>query len=225
MLTLVAPVLFHSRLLAQAQDDKSGLRAVLKPSPALAATVLPKPSSSLSASYATDLFEPASRGEISLPIRPPVRFPIRPAPVGLAQITRAAGTIFMGTVISIMPGRKSSTDSLESVAINFHVERSLRGTHAGQQLTIVQWMGAWRSGQRFHVGEHVLLFLYPPSKLGLTSSVAGPLGRFSVDALGRVIFSESQLAAFRAVGGKLRVSLDDFARSVQRISTEDGALR
>jgi hypothetical protein len=32
----------------------------------------------------------------------------------------------------------------------------------------------------------VLLFLYPASRLGLTSPVGGPLGRFHVDNAGRV---------------------------------------
>jgi hypothetical protein len=32
-----------------------------------------------------------------------------------------------------------------------------------------------------------MLFLYPPSKLGLTSPVGGPLGRFKIDPDGRVI--------------------------------------
>jgi hypothetical protein len=33
-------------------------------------------------------------------------------------------------------------------------------------VTILEWLGLSSSGQRYAIGEHVL-FLYPPSKLGL----------------------------------------------------------
>ena len=237
VLALAAPVLLHSRLLAQAHDDNPAVRA-LKPSQAFVAGAASASESDASTPPPFLQSGSDSRREISFPVRPPARFPIRPAPVGIAQVTRAAGSIFSGTVISIAPAAKSNVESLESVAITFHVERSLRGVRTGQQLTIVQWMGTWRSGQRYQVGERVLLFLYPASRLGLTSSVAGPLGRFTVDAAGQVVLSQQQYVAFQSdliqsdlvqphlnAGGKLCISLDDFFRSVQRVDAEEGALR
>jgi hypothetical protein len=68
------------------------------------------------------------------------------------------------------------------------------------------------------VGEHVVLFLYPPSKLGLTSCVGGPLGRFSVDSLNQIALSEQHMAAFGAdpvLGGKSRISFHDFVRAAR----------
>jgi len=53
--------------------------------------------------------------------------------------------------------------------VTFHIESGLRGATAGRNLTINEWIGLWSSGQRYAVGERVLLFLYPKSKLGLTS--------------------------------------------------------
>jgi hypothetical protein len=70
----------------------------------------------------------------------------------------------------------------------------------------------------------VLLFLYPPSKLGLTSSVAGEMGRFTVDLWGHVLLSAQHLSAFRAdplLGGKSRLTLSDFAMAVRRASEEE----
>jgi hypothetical protein len=151
------------------------------------------------------------------PGRPPRRVPVNPTESPLPQISRAAGTIFSGTVISILPAR--SGQSPPTVAITFRVEHAIRGVHAGQHLTIFQWIGLWSSGQRYRVGERVLLFLYPPSKLGLTSCVGGPMGRFDIDSFGRVQLSEPHLSVFRAdpvLSRKSYVSLHDFTQAVRQ---------
>jgi hypothetical protein len=113
---------------------------------------------------------------------------------------------------------------VKTVAITFHVERALHGASTGQDFTIFQWIGLWTSGQRYRVGERVLLFLYPPSKLGLTSSVGGPMGRFALDELGRVVLSPQHLAAFGAdpvLGGRSLISFRDFARAVLQARGEE----
>lgn len=51
----------------------------------------------------------------------------------------------------------------------------------GQSLNIREWAGLWAKGERYRTGERVLLFLYPPSRLGLTSPVGGDLGRFEIE--------------------------------------------
>jgi hypothetical protein len=61
-----------------------------------------------------------------------------------------------------------------SVAITFQVEQAIRRTRVGQQLTIHEWAGPWTAGERYRVGERLMLFLHAPSKLGLTSPSAGP---------------------------------------------------
>ena len=70
----------------------------------------------------------------------------------------------------------------------------------------------------------MLLFLYPPSKLGLTSCVAGAIGRFTIDARGRILLSAQHLSAFRAdpdLGGKSRVRFIDFALAVRHAGEEE----
>jgi hypothetical protein len=144
--------------------------------------------------------------------------------IGLPQFVRAAGIIFSGTVRKIerhpaMPGQ-----TIETVAVTFHVENAIRGTSRGRDLTIRQWSGLWASGQRYRVGERVLLLLYPNSKLGLTSWVGGPLGRFAVDANGRVSLTAQHQAVFRkdpAVGGKSQARLSDFALAVRQAREEE----
>ena len=150
--------------------------------------------------------------------------PRPPGTIGFSQIARAAGIIFSGTVTSISRVPASDSEAPQAVAVTFHVERSFRGTSAGQNLTVLQWIGLWTSGQRYRVGERVLLFLYPPSKLGLTSCVGGTMGRFVVDPLGHVVLSEQHSAAFGAdpvMRGKSRVSMRDFAQAVRRAREEE----
>jgi hypothetical protein len=163
--------------------------------------------------------------------RPPnlrTRWPVYSAPFGLPQISHAAGMIFSGTVTAIArsPARGSSSQSVKTVLITFHVDQAIRGATPGQDLTITQWMGAWSSGQRYRVGERVLLFLYPPSKLGLTSCVGGTMGHFALDPMGRVLLSPQHLSAFRTdpiLGGKSRVLVSDFANAVRRASEGESA--
>ncbi len=147
-----------------------------------------------------------------------------PGTIGFPLIARAAGTIFSGTVVSITRHPATLGRAVETVAITFHIENAIRGTTPGENLTISQWIGLWSGGQRYHVGERVLLFLYPSSKLGLTSCVAGGMGRFTIDSWGRVLLSAQHLSAFRTdpvLGGKARVRIGDFALAVQRASEEE----
>jgi hypothetical protein len=161
------------------------------------------------------------------PIVPPRVLPIRPNPTGFPNIVHAAGTIFSGTVTSISHRPATHGQAIETVAITFHVEQAIRGSASGEKLTISQWMGAWTSGQRYRVGERVLLFLYPPSKLGLTSTIGGGLGRFAVDPAGHVLLTAQHLSAFRkdpVLGGKSRVEIGDFAEAVRRATEEEESI-
>jgi len=106
--------------------------------------------------------------------------------------TRSSGYIFAGTVKSVeraIPKR----NGVATVLINFHVDQAIRGVRTGQMLAVREWAGLWESGERYRPGERVLLFLYPPSKLGLTSPVGGPMGRFRIDPSGRVILGPGSI--------------------------------
>jgi hypothetical protein len=166
---------------------------------------------------------PGSPAPIPQPL--PWRGPIFPAPSGFAQLARSAGIIFSGTVTNIqrsaanVPGQAVGT-----VAITFHVETAIRGATAGKSLTITQWIGLWLSGQRYQIGERLLLFLYPRSRVGLTSCVAAGMGRFAVDSSGIVRLTPQQILAFRTdsvFGGKSHVRLSDFASAVRWASEEE----
>jgi hypothetical protein len=129
------------------------------------------------------------------PVRPQVpgtipsasTHPQRPRPV-----TQSSGYIFAGTVKSV--GRTVPKGiGVATVQINFHVDQAMRGVRTGQTLAIREWAGLWESGERYRLGERVLLFLYPPSKLGLTSPVQGRLGRFGIGSDGRVVVDPGRI--------------------------------
>ena len=147
----------------------------------------------------------------------PVRAPI--APISLPHMIHTSGAIFAGTVTTIKRSPVSAKNHVATVAVTFHVDRGIRGTISGQDFTLRQWIGLWNGGQqRYRIGEKVLLFLYPPSKLGLTSWVGGSLGHFSFDSWGRVLLSAEHISAFGSdpvLGRKSTVGLEDFARAVQ----------
>jgi hypothetical protein len=132
--------------------------------------------------------------------------------------------IFSGTVTKIERRAATAGQSVETVAVTFRIENALRGATPGEDLTITQWIGLWSSGQRYRVGERVLLFLYPASKLGLTSCVGGPLGHFAIDRAGQVLLTVQQLSAFRkdpVLGGKSRARFGDFALAVRHAGEEE----
>lgn len=168
---------------------------------------------------------PAAQPPTVAPRPFPPRAPVMPpGTIGFPTIARAAGTIFSGTVTAIARKPATRGQAVETVAVTFHIENAIRGAIPGEDLTISQWIGLWSGGQRYRVGERVLLFLYPPSKLGLTSCVAGGIGRFTIDSWGRVLLSAQHLSAFRAdpvLGGKSRLPLSDFALAVRQASEEE----
>jgi hypothetical protein len=132
--------------------------------------------------------------------------------------------IFYGTVTRIERHPATGGQSLETIAITFHIENAIRGATRGRNLTISQWSGLWSSGQRYRTGERVLLFLYPRSKLGLTSVVAAPMGRFEVDSWNHVVLSARHLPLFQSdpiLGGKSRVPFSDFALAVRQAGEEE----
>ncbi|MGB8112229.1 MAG: hypothetical protein WCF22_00570, partial [Candidatus Sulfotelmatobacter sp.] len=138
----------------------------------------------------------------------------------LQQIAQPAGIIFSGTVITISP---ASSKGPKATEITFKVKEAFRGVSAGQNLTIREWAGLWNRGERYRVGEGVVLFLYRPSRLGLTSPVAGGNGRFTVNSAGKILLSPQHthlLAADPILGGKTVVPYRDFARAIHRAGLE-----
>jgi hypothetical protein len=111
------------------------------------------------------------------------------------KMTRDSGLVFSGVVTQV----QRSAASTGTTQITFRVESAIRGVRRGQVVTIREWSGLWNTGERYVVGERVLLFLYPRSKLGLTSPVGGKQGRYAVDPSGRVLIGSPQSISPRPV--------------------------
>jgi hypothetical protein len=140
-------------------------------------------------------------------------------PSAFQQLVRAAGIVFSGRVTSVGSTKPSAGPDRAATAITFKVEHAIRGTFSNQILTIHEWAGLWNRGERYHTGEHVFLFLYSPSKLGLSSPVAGALGRFPMDSEGNIILSPQHIAILAAdpvLRGKTLLSYAEFAAAVQQ---------
>jgi hypothetical protein len=99
------------------------------------------------------------------------------------KMARTAGMVFSGTVLGV-EASPANYQPVPAIQLKLRVERAIAGVEAGEVLTIRVWMGAWSMHRPMHPGEHVLLLLYPPSSLGLTSPVSGAHGQIALDASG-----------------------------------------
>jgi hypothetical protein len=129
-----------------------------------------------------------------------------------------SGYIFSGTVKAVERLEPRSGGSVAVMRITFYVDQGLRGTRTGQTLVIREWAGLWQAGEQYRPGERVMLFLYPPSKLGLTSPVGGKSGRFSVGASGRVIVEPRKVGLPRRTRfpGNILMGPGEFLRTLRR---------
>jgi hypothetical protein len=167
-------------------------------------------------------------------LTPPVLSPPGPYPVGrypnvpgtsiFPQLVRAAGIIFSGRVVSIGQAAPSPRPDHAFTTVTFQIEHAMRGVSQARELTIHEWAGLSTNGPRYYVGEHVLLFLYSPGKLGLTSPVAGAMGRFAMDSRGEIVMTPQHVATLTSdpiLGGKTLVPYADFAEAVRRSSGKE----
>src|SRR6202795_1507600 len=118
------------------------------------------------------------------------------------QLSRRAGMIFAGTVLTDAPqGAISQTAALDravpaavlettprtipAVQLSFRVDHAIAGVEQGQILTIHEWAGARSMHRPMRSGQHILIFLYPLSRLGFTSPVGGALGQVALASSGK----------------------------------------
>ncbi len=103
------------------------------------------------------------------------------------QVSRSAGMIFSGTVLSVETQPAGKDRPLPLILTKFRVDRAIAGVRPGEVLTVREWAGAWSTHRAMRGGERLLIFLYPPSRLGLTSPVGGPLGQVVLGSRGEIV--------------------------------------
>ena len=104
------------------------------------------------------------------------------------QMAHSAGTIFSGTLLNVT--QDANTGSVPILELQFKVNRGIAGVQSGKMLTVREWSGAWSLHRPMRKGERVLLFLYPRSRLGLTSPVNGSAGQIPLDGSGNLLSSK-----------------------------------
>jgi hypothetical protein len=119
------------------------------------------------------------------------------------RLSRRAGIIFAGTVLTAATAtdHTAATDRAASAAtpaatpavqLSFRVDQAIAGVEQGQILTIHEWAGAWSMHRPMRSGQHILIFLYPLSRLGFTSPVGGSLGQVALDPSGKIVSKTRQ---------------------------------
>lgn len=125
------------------------------------------------------------------------------------QMSRRAGLIFVGTVLSSSPPSPSGDPLIPTPAtippagptiqLSFNVDRAIAGVETGQVLTIHEWAGASSMHRAMRPGQHFLLFLYPPSRLGFSSPVGGEAGEVLLDGSGQNVAAAKLAPPFKAL--------------------------
>ena len=128
------------------------------------------------------------------------------------EIARSSGLIFSGTVLQV-ENLSSPLMGGGITQITFKVDTAIRGVQRGQIIHVREWGGLWANGERYEKGEHLFMFLYPQSKLGLTSPVAGQSGRYRVNTAGQVLFTIP-------AQGTRPMPLKTFSSKIRRMSEE-----
>lgn len=143
------------------------------------------------------------------------------------QMSCRAGMIFAGTVLTTAAQTVATPTSVTDRAVplatpviqlSFRVDEAIAGVERGQVLTIHEWAGAWSMHRRMSKGEHILLFLYPPSRLGFTSPVGGSLGQVALDPSGKNVSKDAQKSS---ASGIQTVSVVQLKRAIRRARSEE----
>src|SRR5919204_1526039 len=115
-------------------------------------------------------------------------------PPSFRPLIQRSGYIFAGTVLAV-ENPSPLPNEIPIVRVTFHVDEAIRGFRQGQTLTIREWSGSWNSSGRYHRGQRLLLFLYSPNKLGLTSPVTNNSAQFELNTTGDNLLNGHQMPA------------------------------
>jgi hypothetical protein len=102
------------------------------------------------------------------------------------EISRASGMVFSGTVLSVESQPIDKGRPLPVILTKLRVDRAIVGVARDQIVTVPEWAGAWNTHRAMSAGERFLLFLYPLSRLGLTSPVGGRVGLVALNGRGEI---------------------------------------
>lgn len=147
--------------------------------------------------------------------------------VALHAGSTPARYIFAGTVTGIERVEATRPGQVATVRLSFRVDDAVRGVRKGQTLTVREWAGLWQGGGGYRLGERVFLFLYAPSRVGLTSPVGGWAGRYAIDSAGQITANGGAAADMRSdpalpegLRGRKTIGSRELARALRRSESE-----
>ena len=101
------------------------------------------------------------------------------APLNLEEIINFSGKIFSGICTNIEEIEKDPQSNLHVTKYTFKVTEGIKGITDESEVTFKQWAEVSRE-VAYKKGGKYIAFLYPESKLGLTSTVGFLQGQFTV---------------------------------------------
>ncbi|OGI06883.1 MAG: hypothetical protein A3I68_05830 [Candidatus Melainabacteria bacterium RIFCSPLOWO2_02_FULL_35_15] len=110
------------------------------------------------------------------------RFIFDSLPLNLEEITNSADRVFAGTCEKIEEIEKDPLSNLRIVKYTFKVLEAIKGVST-DEITFTQWKPTTVEAP-YVTGEKYVMFLYPNSRLGLTSPVGYMQGKFLVEKAG-----------------------------------------
>ena len=103
--------------------------------------------------------------------------------INLAEMTSHAGRIVHGRVVEVREGSHPQHEGIAVTFIKIEVTEMIKGG-AVREVSFMQYGNSntqyIADMPKYSVGEEIVLFLYPESKLGLTSPVGQGQGKFIV---------------------------------------------
>lgn len=103
-------------------------------------------------------------------------------PLNLEEITNSADRVFAGTCEKIEEIEKDPLSNLKVVRYTFRVLETIKGVST-DEITFTQWKPTTVEAP-YVIGKKYVMFLYPNSRLGLTSPVGYMQGKFLVEKAG-----------------------------------------
>ncbi len=110
------------------------------------------------------------------------RFIFDSIPLNLDEITDSADRVFAGVCEEIEEIEKDPISNLRVVKYTFKITEAIIGINS-DEITFTQWKPT-TTDVGYVVGEKYVIFLYPNSRLGLTSPVGYMQGKFLVEKQG-----------------------------------------
>ena len=106
-------------------------------------------------------------------------------PLNLKEIEQLSGRIFSGVCVSSEEIEDDPESKLPVVKYAFKITEGIKGVDGLEEITFKQWLPTTRTNG-YEIGKKYILFLYPNSEIGLTSTVGVEQGNFEVERKGLI---------------------------------------